>query len=239
MAHVIVPTFIKDFNEDLDKDVYGNVIRILKALKSTDDGVIEYFKMRGHGKKCGRQIAAGEYFDKEVYAKEINLDKWYDVIDEKVWQMVDGFEYMYDKVRVWIDENGKIPEQIINDKYQQYLGSWCSRKRRKKNKLNTEEYEKLELLDGWSWSVQDDRFNKTYNELLKWIRINKRLPSHHSKEELEARLGRWYNTRKQDYDKMSSIRIKKLKNIPGWKLPIKLTKKNLSFDERYKIKNMG
>ncbi len=45
MAYIIVPTFIDDFNNEFDKNVYGNVIRILKALKTSDDSVMEYFKM--------------------------------------------------------------------------------------------------------------------------------------------------------------------------------------------------
>lgn len=51
MAHIIVPTFIDSFDNDFDKDVYENVIRILKALKNTDSSIVEYFKMKNMGKK--------------------------------------------------------------------------------------------------------------------------------------------------------------------------------------------
>lgn len=46
MAHVIVPTFIDDFNDEFDKSVYENIIRILKSLKTTDNEVGEYFKLK-------------------------------------------------------------------------------------------------------------------------------------------------------------------------------------------------
>jgi superfamily II DNA or RNA helicase len=86
LANIIVPTFIDDFNDEFDKNVYGNVIRILKALKTTDDGVVEYFKMKANGKIGGRVICANEYCGTNIdVSKDIDLDKWHKGIETKIW----------------------------------------------------------------------------------------------------------------------------------------------------------
>jgi superfamily II DNA or RNA helicase len=224
MAHVIVPTFIKDFNEELDKNAYGNVIRILKALKTTDDGVVEYFKMRKNGKKHGRQIVAGEYFDVEVYAKEIDLDKWYDVIDEKVWQMVDGFEYMYEKVKKWVEENGRIPSGTSKNKIEKQLGIFCChmRQNKKKGLLSEKKILKLEAIFNWYWcdeiTIKKFTFDENYYKLTKWIIRNDKLPSKYSNNSYEKKLGNFCVNIRNIYKrkKLNLEKISKLNKLPYW-----------------------
>jgi superfamily II DNA or RNA helicase len=220
MAHVIVPTFIKDFNEDLDKDAYGNVIRILKALKTTDDGVVEYFKMRKSGKKYGRQIVAGEYFDDEVYAKEIDLDKWCDVVGEKVWQMVDGFAYVYEQLKKWIEINKRLPSQHSNNETEKFLGRWCVNKRqdKRRDEIKKDHIVELEKISKWYWNRNDDIFDKKYDELTKWIEKNGRMPRDTNDNIEEKNLSMWCQGQRKykNKNKMNKKNIKKLEQIYGW-----------------------
>lgn len=82
MAYIIVPIFVDELSLDITKTVYyDNIMRILHALKNTDDNIIEYFKMISNNKLPKRQLICGEYFDKKKYATEINIEHWNDLID--------------------------------------------------------------------------------------------------------------------------------------------------------------
>ena len=220
-AHIIVPTFIDNFDDEFDNNAYGSVIRILKALKTTDDGVVEYFKSRANGKiGSSRTICTAEYYDDRVdVSKEINLEKWNSGIETKIWQTVDNFEYMYEKVKEWIKENGKIPSEAGKLNTENKLGVWCRNRRRDKrnNKLNSDEIKKLETLNGWFWN-SDDIFLSNYNKVKDWIEKNNKIPSYASKDENEKKLARWCACRRVDKrkGKLDKVKIEKLGQLNGW-----------------------
>jgi superfamily II DNA or RNA helicase len=198
LANIIVPTFIDDFNDEFDKNVYGNVIRILKALKTTDDGVIEYFKMKTNGKIGGRVICVNEYYDADVdVSKEIDLDKWCEGIETKVWQNVDRFECMYEKVKKWIEKYDKIPSTQSKNNVEKSLGTFCHHRRfdKRNNKLTDYKIQQLEKIKQWYWLSENikklNSFEESYDELKKWIEINDALPSRYSKNKIEKKLGRF------------------------------------------------
>ena len=49
MAYVFLPTFIENIDDEFDKKQYGNIVGIIKALKSTDRGIAEYFVLDDKG----------------------------------------------------------------------------------------------------------------------------------------------------------------------------------------------
>lgn len=74
-ARVFVPTFVEDIDDEFDKNAYGNIIRILKAMKSTDEGVMEYFTVKDNGGvKCGRELCTFEKFTDVKKSVEIGLN---------------------------------------------------------------------------------------------------------------------------------------------------------------------
>jgi superfamily II DNA or RNA helicase len=225
LAHIIVPTFINNFDDDFNKNVYGNVIRILKALKTTDDGVIEYFKLRANGKVDKRAICAGEYYNTNIdISKEIDLDKWNGGIETKVWQVVDRFEYMYDKVMKWASDHGKLPSSMSKNKIEKELGSFCHHRRfdRRNGKLSGYKYQKLEKIPYWYWLPKNikklNSFKESYCELKKWITINNRFPSRYSIDKIEKKLGGFCAKmrEKKINGKLYSNEIIKLEKIPYW-----------------------
>jgi len=219
MAHVIVPIFIDNFEDDFDRNAHGNIVRILKALKTTDSRIIEYFKMRMNGSHGEREIVVNEFYN-EKYSKKIDLEEWNDVICEKIWRITDNFECMYEKVKKWVkDNNGKYPLISNKNQIEKTLGLWCNEKRQnyKKGMLSEEKIKKIEQLPGWFW-IREDIFNEKIDDLLKWVNDNNKIPSMMSKNRVERTLGSWCTSRRMDYKNnvLSEEKIKKLEQIPGW-----------------------
>lgn len=231
MAHIIVPIFIENFNEDFDKNAYDNVIRILKALKSTDDGIVEHFKLNKQGRNNGRQILVNEYYDVENYSKDIDLDEWNDTIEEKVWHKIDPFDEIYNKIKIWVNDHNRLPSSVGKDNIEQCFGRWCERQRglNRKGKLSNDKKIKLENMKLWYWS-QDDNFNNFYEKIKIWINENNRIPSQMSKNDLEKRLGKFCSHKREDKKtgKISNKRIKQLESLPHW-----YWQKSDPFDENY------
>ena len=221
MAYIIVPTFIENFDtDDFDKNVFGNVIRILKALKNTDERIAEYFQLKfngGIGKKNNRELVARETY--EDVSKEINLDKWKEYIDSKIWKVIDTWNYKYDQTKKWMDVNNKIPSPVSNDISEKILGVWCTsqRENKKNNKLTDYKIKLLNELNEWYWD-SDDIWNKKYLKLEEWINYNKRIPSFSSKNSVELQLANWCAKQRENYknDKILKYQIELLDKIKGW-----------------------
>lgn len=222
IAHIIVPIFIENFDDDFDSSVYGNVIRILKALKTTDDGVVEYFKMKADGGvgNGSRQIVTEEYYDEVAYSEEIDLVEWNRNIGESVWQVTDTWGRMYEKVKKWVDENNKIPAPCNKPtNNENFLGNWCHKMRQnyKLKKLADNKVNLLNQIKHWYWN-QNEIFDKKYAVLMLWINNNNTIPSSNAKNSHSKRLGVWCNSQRQKFkkNKLSTREIKKLEQIPCW-----------------------
>jgi superfamily II DNA or RNA helicase len=131
-----------------------------------------------------------------------------------------AFQMMYEKVKSWIEKNGRIPSQISQDDTEKQLGSWCSNKIQayKKGKLSDTIIQLIEQIDGWNWDQFEDTFQKTFLEVKKWATENARLPNKRSKDNTEKQLGSWCSNKRRDYNntKLSQDKIQLLEEIPGW-----------------------
>jgi superfamily II DNA or RNA helicase len=235
IANVYIPVFVKDLNDEtLDHSkVYGNTIRILKAMKSTDEGIVDYFRLKCGGHKVtGKQMCKFEAFDMiDDNSEEIILNDWINGIGSKIWAILDPFETKYKELKQWIAENNRIPSIASKNKNEKQLGKWCSRKRRDKkiNKLSKDKIIKLELLEGWYWD-QSDKFNETYEALKQWIAKNKKIPSESNKNKDIKQFGLWCSHARADKkkNKLSEDRIAKFELLDGW-----YWNKSDIFDETY------
>lgn len=79
--------------------------------------------------------------------------------------------------------------------------------------------EKLSKIEGWFWDKKDT-FDEKYEELIKWVEINERIPicTTDNKDEIEKKLGCWCKTKRVDKknNKLSEERVKKLEEIKFW-----------------------
>ena len=238
MAYVIVPIFITDFESEFDKGIWGNVIRILKAMKSTDEGIVEYFGLKMTGWIGGREIVVNEFYGEEKFSEEIDLVEWSSEIWEKVWQVVDNWQYRYTQLRDWIVTNQRIPSEKSTDNIEKNLGALCSyiRNRKKNGNLSEVRIQQMNNIELWCWNELDKKWNRKYKQLYQWISKNDMIPKQSSTNIAEQLLARWCmmqrKTRRQK--SLSLYRIKKLEKLKYWYWTAdSFTKCSNKFETRY------
>jgi len=225
LAKIYVPIIIEDINEIDENKTFGNIIRIIKSMSNTDTGINDYFVIRKEGGKVDRQLIRHKNcLSVEKVGEDIDIEDWIDSIDMKVWSKSDGFEYMYQEVKMWIDENDKIPSSGSKNIIEKKLGYWCSgmRQNKKQNNINSYRLKQLDNLSYWYWGDNIIRhiktFDQTYSELKQWININNKIPSYGSKNNTEKQLGQWCSRMRKNkkQSKLEYIQIKQLEELHGW-----------------------
>jgi superfamily II DNA or RNA helicase len=141
-----------------------------------------------------------------------NISSWY-------WKLEDPLYNKYEEVKIWVEENSRIPSQMSKELTEKGLGIWCSNKRKdyKANRLSIDKVELLENISGWYWNLDDHFYNK-YEEVKTWVEQNSRIPSDKSKDLTEKGLGSWCSSRRADYKtgKLSKDKVELLENISSW-----------------------
>lgn len=234
ICSVLIPTFIENLNDEFDNKIYGSLIRILKALKESDKGIVEYFEMKSCGNIGTRKLIKVEGFKNILLeSKEIDLNKWNDSIMDCVWKCIDNFNAVYEKLKNWVEENKRIPSDKSKNTLEKQLGRWCSRKRvdKKQNRLEKDKIDKLEKITGWYW--KQDSFNELYIKLIDWMTDNdNKIPSKRGKNQIEKQLGHWCSGKKKfkKKGKLEKDKIDKLEKLPNWRW----YSSNDSFDELHR-----
>jgi predicted helicase len=217
MAYVFVPTFIEDIAEDNDDIDYGNIVRILKAMKATDEGVIEYFKMKSQGKTAKRNIYVTEKFTVLSHSTEIVITDWNNSLEAKIWNIVDPFDCKFNKLKDWIAKNNKYPSLNSKNSNEKKLSKWCARIKNNKNRLYINQIRQLEELKNWKWRKPSTSktFDEVYLELEKYVNIHKNIPTTRGQDKT---LGKWCGRYRELYklEKLKKEQIEKLEKIPGW-----------------------
>jgi superfamily II DNA or RNA helicase len=166
---------------------------------------------------------------KERLKKLEKVDYWY-------WEKEDLFDRDCQHLLRWINKHHKLPSQTSMDLEEMKLGRWCSTKRRDKIKgiITDDRIQKLELIPLWYWE-KEDPFDTNYDNVIKFVNKNNKLPNAKSKNIKEKKLGQWCSQQKSNKQigKLGNDKIEKLNLIPKWKWFNKRIKKVRSFDESY------
>ena len=105
------------------------------------------------------------------------------------------------------------------------LGRWASDQRNSKSSLTLIQQKKLESLPYWKWNIDESKFEFYFALLKKYLEENN---SNYPEEEFMTALGTnlviWYKTISRKKNKLSTINIQKLEQLPNWKWNIKETK---------------
>jgi superfamily II DNA or RNA helicase len=135
----------------------------------------------------------------------------------------------YDAVKKWYnDHDGQKPSSESKNNEEKRLGSWCTNQRtnKKKDKLDKDKIEQLELIVGWEWELDLDAvWTNNYDAVQKWYNDhNGQKPSSESKNNEEKRLGKWCGTQRTNKKKgkLDEGRIKQLELIIGWEWELDL-----------------
>ena len=154
--------------------------------------------------------------------KELEFLKRLLVFEPKPFQSFDSrWQETFGKVKAFVEKNKKIPSEHSKDKEEKRLGIWCCTQKqiKKKGKITPERIKALEVIPGWYWEIDlDEKWQKILELVKTFVGKNEKIPSNHSKDKEEKRLGGWCSKQKQSRKngKMTSERIKALKSIPGW-----------------------
>jgi predicted helicase len=137
---------IKDkiFSENYNKlKVFIKNNNIIPTVTSKDINTIKLAqwctKLRGYYKQ-------GILSEEHIILLE-NIPKWF-------WIKHNTFNDIFDKLKIWVADNGKIPTNNPNNQEEYKLNIWCAtqRKQYKLNKLDETKIKLLELLPNWYWS---------------------------------------------------------------------------------------
>ncbi len=174
-------------------------------------------------KKLGIFCSHARQDKKNGKFKQDKIDKL-NKIKEWVWssdetQVKKTFDERYNELVIWVENNGSIPSENLKDETEKSLSLFCRRKRQDKRngKLEQDEIDKLNKIEGWFWDKIDE-FDEYYDKLVKWINNNKKLPNANSEDEIEKKLGIFCMSRRQDKrnGKLKQYKIDKLNKIEGW-----------------------
>uniref|UniRef100_A0A6C0C8C7 Helicase n=1 Tax=viral metagenome TaxID=1070528 RepID=A0A6C0C8C7_9ZZZZ len=220
MAHIVVPIFIDDINDEFDRNEFGTIIKILKAMKCTDSELIECFRSTDRRTNTGRKIICKKYYDTVNISKEFDIHMWEKEIIYKLWKSVDLWDHKYSQLKRYIEENRKIPSLGSEDVDDKSLATWCDNQRQKKKRgeLSDELIKRLNDLGScWYWELADFWYYK-YDQLKQYIEENQKNPSVKSNVPSEVTLANWCTAQreKKKNGKLADDLIKKLDNLDYW-----------------------
>jgi superfamily II DNA or RNA helicase len=165
--------------------------------------------------------------EKEYIELLNKLDFWKWILPKKT------FEENLKLYLNFVNANHKEPTTSSKNINEKQIGTWASQQRSKNNN-NTinQSYKKiLNSTAGWKWELDD--FDEKFNNIKEFCNINNKLPTQHSKNENEKKLGRYIQNMRKSYknNTMSDERKKSLNSLTNWSWD---DSKN-TFNDNYKL----
>jgi len=98
------------------------------------------------------------------------------------------------------------------------LGRWVTYQRSHKMDLSIERIHQLEGIEGWVWSLHDEKWDVQFNKLKEFVNENGhcKLPYEWSVHDRYISLRNWVAKQKHLRNKLSSERTTKLESLKGW-----------------------
>jgi hypothetical protein len=98
------------------------------------------------------------------------------------------------------------------------IGKWVAVQRSTRNKLSAERRALLEFLPGWSWDPHEDKWNSTYDLLMKYNAEHGTSRPPYDSVYKGVKIGQWVSIQRSSYakGKLSKERRRKLEELAGW-----------------------
>lgn len=224
--------------QELPKDKVKK-LQELKGWKwsNEDQKNDQWMEMHSHLTEFVRQNGHARVRDKSVH-NGINLGTWVSVqrrrygtktitkeqsallerLKKWSWDPIeDDWKESHQEFIAFVNKNnGKRPRVHIPEEYE--LAQWVGVQRSayKAKKMAPERIRKLNQTKHWSWDPVDDIWQKTYEEVSKFVKKHKRLPVKHLPS--EKILGNWVNTQRARMKKgiITKEQIGLLEKIDHW-----------------------
>jgi superfamily II DNA or RNA helicase len=229
IAKIIIP--YKGNLDDMDDDnnQFASLGRLVKSLYDVDPDVRDYFCTQKVGSNTKKNVIKSMNFLGKCIeiGTSCKLEEWNEKLRLRMYKRVDSWLVTYLEVKRWYNEhNGQKPSKHSKDNEEKRLGSWCGhqRKNKKKDQLDEDRIEQLELIVGWEWD-QDAVWTNNYDEVKRWYNEHDgQKPSPYSKDNEEKRLGLWCGTQRTNKKKgkLDEDRIEQLEKIVGWEWKLDL-----------------
>jgi superfamily II DNA or RNA helicase len=182
-----------------------------------DAAVSASYELDGHrlGSWCVNQRSRHSRLSDDQVARLDGLPGWVWDRNESRWE--DGLKFM----RGYQEEHGNTLVSATH-KYKGYpLGDWAAIQRRdyQNGKLSRERRDRLNVVPGWVWSLEEQRWEEGFCRLQTYIdTYENSLVTQAYETDDGFRLGAWVNFQRTRYSHgtLEADRVERLKQLPGW-----------------------
>lgn len=225
IGRIIIPMYFSkglNIEDEIDTSIYSNVVKIIRSIADQDERLQDEINSFAY-----RQANIGNNNSKIHFnfEKESKLNDLlaFENIGKKVEDALFGeiisknsmtWDLYYKELSDYLALHNNIyPKQ--QDNMRLYI--WCSQQRNAKTKklLSEDRIDKLELLN-FSWNMQVDSWNETFNKLVDYLKVNNNnWPRQRNSTGIEHTLAIWMmkidkeyregKLKKERYDKLNSI----------------------------------
>lgn len=134
MTKILVPYKCNTDTID-DATVFGILINIVKSLYDQDSAIVDYFNKKTTGGVVNKQIIKqANYTGNVAVFTDVKIQEWCGKLELYVHKRVNNFDFMYEKLKVFVETNKKLPSKDSKQQEEKQLGSWCSGKRKYKKR---------------------------------------------------------------------------------------------------------
>jgi superfamily II DNA or RNA helicase len=245
MSYIFIPMFLEKLEDDTSEKEFGNTIRILKSMKSTDHGIVEYFNTKMNGCKkdrIGRKLLTFEKFTTIEFGAEIDIDDWSKNIECRLWKVVDPWESMFEQLKMWIDENKRKPSHGSKNSVEKQMCCWMYNQQNNYKK-NIKSMKNAVRRNNWEQIMgnykglllsNDEKWYVALDNLKKWIDENKRKPISFKNNE-EKKFSTWMSKQQLCYDKNDRA-MRDMDKREKWRIFLEENKKLLlNADEKWYV----
>jgi hypothetical protein len=185
-----------------------------------DERIIEQFKSIASGTRSeGRSVLE---IDVPEYVR-VEFGDLLANIETRIWDRLGfGWEKGFERLTKFVEteRHSRVPVSFV-DEAGFRLGVWVFSRRQdyRKGRLSSFKVSALEKLAGWSWQPRETDFDRGLERLMAYLAVNGNTsPPDGVIDETGYPVGRWVNSRRQDYKscRLSPEKVLILENLPGW-----------------------
>jgi hypothetical protein len=191
------------------------------------DQLSEFIKVHGHGSPAGSYITndgykLGAWVSKQRDKKNPPTQSQVQRLNELpswTWDpQSDKWEEGYSNLLKYLKEHG---DCLVTEPYKTPagypLGGWVKYQRKKKNELSIDRLSRINLIKGWSWDPNSDKWEATFLKLVEYQKQfgNCLVPKEYRTSD-GTNLGGWVSVLRVERNKLPQEKKARLEQIDGW-----------------------
>lgn len=221
---IIVPVVVpagEDPDEFLAGSNYGQVIKVVRAMRSHDERLVESIDVLCVGK--GSPAAARKFITDHLVlgtaALGVDVVAWRDRITTRIIdETFDSWSVGFVHLEAYVEREGtaRVPARFIEGGFR--LGQWVGSVRQHRVALSPARTTSLETLRGWTWDPFDDQYTAGLTALRAFAAREGRTRAPRGHIENGINLFRWIRARRTQWrhGKLPPARIADLEAVTGW-----------------------